>query len=76
MAIADNGAWLNRFQSALAHPEAADWRALFADECYWRDLVALSWNIVTLEGPDAIAAMASGPSRVTMFQERATRSRQ
>ncbi len=58
MAIADKGAWLNRFQSALAHPEAAEWRALFADQCYWRDLVAFTWNIVTLEGPDAVAAMA------------------
>ncbi|MEI9965667.1 MAG: hypothetical protein WDM92_14330 [Caulobacteraceae bacterium] len=57
-ADAYTGDWLARLQSALAHPEAADWRGLFAEECYWRDLVAFTWNIVTLEGPDAIARMA------------------
>ena len=57
-ASADQGQWLTRFQAALADPESADWRALFAPECYWRDLVAFTWNIVTLEGPGAIAEMA------------------
>ena len=54
---ADTGEWLNHLQSALTDPQAADWRALFADECYWRDLVAFTWNIVTLEGSDAIGEM-------------------
>ena len=57
-AIADIGEWLARFQSALANPGAADWRALFSDDVCWRDLVAFSWNIVTVEGPDAISEMA------------------
>ena len=48
---------LTRFEAALAAPERADWSQLFADECYWRDLLAFTWNIVTLEGRDAIAAM-------------------
>ena len=56
--IADHGEWLARFESALADPGAADWRGLFADECYWRDLLAFTWNIVTLEGSAAIADMA------------------
>jgi putative flavoprotein involved in K+ transport len=50
--------WLARFQAALGGPGAADWPSLFADEGYWRDLIAFTWNIVTLEGPEAIAAMA------------------
>jgi putative flavoprotein involved in K+ transport len=29
----------------------------FADDCYWRDLVAFTWNIRTLEGKDAIRRM-------------------
>ena len=32
-------------------------RALFGDECFWRDLVAFTWNVKTLEGRDDIAAM-------------------
>lgn len=51
-------AWLRRFEAALADPAAADWAGLFAADGYWRDLVAFTWSIVTLEGPDAIAAMA------------------
>ena len=30
---------------------------MFDDDCYWRDLVAFTWNIKTLEGKDAIRAM-------------------
>ena len=54
----DPGAWLVRFHQALAAPTTADWRGLFDDECAWRDLLAFTWNIVTLEGADAIGEMA------------------
>jgi len=57
-AAADQGAWLARFEAALAEPVAADWRGLFTQDCYWRDLLAFTWNIVTLEGAAAIADMA------------------
>ncbi|HYZ25221.1 MAG TPA: nuclear transport factor 2 family protein, partial [Rhodopila sp.] len=30
---------------------------LFQDDCYWRDLVAFTWNIRTMEGKPAIRAM-------------------
>jgi putative flavoprotein involved in K+ transport len=50
-------AWLARFEEALKAPARADWSQLFGDECYWRDFVAFTWNIITLEGRDAIAAM-------------------
>jgi putative flavoprotein involved in K+ transport len=30
---------------------------LFGDECFWRDLVAFTWNVKTMEGRDEIAAM-------------------
>ncbi len=32
-------------------------RELFGDECYWRDLIAFTWNIKTLEGAAEIGAM-------------------
>ncbi len=54
----DPGDWLARFQKALADPDATDWRALFDDEGCWRDLLAFTWNIVTLEGAQAVAEMA------------------
>lgn len=50
--------WLARFEDALGNPDAVDWHGLFAGHGYWRDLIAFTWNIVTLEGAKAIAAMA------------------
>lgn len=50
--------WVQRFAAALSRPDPAGLAALFADECYWRDLLAFTWNIVTLEGRGEISAMA------------------
>ncbi|MEJ1965476.1 MAG: NAD(P)/FAD-dependent oxidoreductase [Gammaproteobacteria bacterium] len=55
--------WLEKFSAALAAPDRADWSALFVEECFWRDFVAFSWNIVTVEGVAAIAAMARAQAR-------------
>ena len=49
--------WLASFDRALAGADIAATLALFGDECYWRDLVAFTWNVKTLEGRDEIAAM-------------------
>ena len=49
--------WLRRFEAAMAAPARADWSQVFAEECYWRDLLAFTWNIITLEGREAIRAM-------------------
>jgi putative flavoprotein involved in K+ transport len=50
--------WLARFSDALERQDTAAIKALFATDCYWRDLVALTWNIKTVEGRDAIGEMA------------------
>ena len=50
-------AWLAEFGDALAAGDPAAAAALFAPDCYWRDLVAFTWNIKTMEGRDAIAEM-------------------
>jgi putative flavoprotein involved in K+ transport len=55
--------WLERLATALAAPESADWSSLFVKQCFWRDFVAFSWNIVTVEGVEAIAAMARAQAR-------------
>ena len=50
---------------------ATRWQAsrLFQDECYWRDLVSLTWNIKTVEGRDAIAGMLAKPAAFTRPSE-------
>ncbi len=49
--------WLDRFERALAGRDVAAAAACFAVTCFWRDLIAFTWNIETLEGRDAIRAM-------------------
>jgi putative flavoprotein involved in K+ transport len=50
--------WLARFGDALAQKDIEALKALFAADCYWRDLVAFTWNIKTMEGRDEIGRMA------------------
>jgi len=49
---ADN--WLGQFEEALAKPEDGALKTLFHPDSYWRDVLALSWKIQTLNGRDAI----------------------
>ena len=49
--------WLERFDSALQTGDAAAAADLFATESYWRDLVAFTWNIRTVEGRDGVTRM-------------------
>ena len=49
---ADN--WLAQFEEALGKPDEALLKTLFHPDSYWRDVLALSWNIQTLNGRDAI----------------------
>ncbi len=48
--------WVSGFADALSRGDAEEAAGQFAETCFWRDLVAFSWNIVTFEGRDAIAA--------------------
>ncbi|HEU5416822.1 MAG TPA: hypothetical protein VFV41_03945 [Streptosporangiaceae bacterium] len=49
--------WLEEFGAALAAGDAGGAAALFTRDCYWRDLIAFTWNIKTLEGRGDIAGM-------------------
>ncbi len=53
-------AWLTSFDKALQSQDVAAVTDLFAEQCYWRDLVAFTWNIRTMEGRDQIADMLEG----------------
>ncbi|WP_099864963.1 NAD(P)/FAD-dependent oxidoreductase [Pararhizobium haloflavum] len=48
---------LDTFGEALAKGKIDDAVTMFAQECYWRDLVAFTWNIKTMEGRDEVRAM-------------------
>ncbi len=43
-------AWLASFSERLGKGDIAAALELFADDCYWRDLVAFTWNVKTMEG--------------------------
>ena len=47
-------AWLTAFEAALSARDVAAASALFATESWWRDLIAFSWNITTVEGRDGV----------------------
>ena len=49
--------WLARLNIALRHGDVASVVKLFGRECYWRDLVSLTWNIFTAEGHAEIQRM-------------------
>lgn len=48
--------WLARFETALHSGNKASLRDLFGNECHWRDLLAVTWNITPFEGPDNIVS--------------------
>ena len=59
--------WLSRFGDALTRGDAAAAAELFAEESFWRDLVAFTWNIKTVEGragvPTCSSARSATPGR-------------
>jgi putative flavoprotein involved in K+ transport len=50
-------AWLADFNTALTVRDAAAAADLFATASFWRDLVSLTWNITTVEGPAGVRDM-------------------
>lgn len=49
--------FLDTFGKALQDGKIQEVIDLFLDDCYWRDLVAFTWNIKTVEGKDQIRDM-------------------
>ncbi len=46
--------WLAQFERVLADSDDIGLRALFHPQSYWRDVLALTWDILTLNGRDMI----------------------
>jgi putative flavoprotein involved in K+ transport len=72
---ADN--WLVQFEGALAKSGGGQLKALFHPDSHWRDVLALSWNIQTVSGADAILreltahAGRAGPTAFAVDPDRA-----
>ena len=49
--------WLESFEQALVTGDAAAAAGHFATTSFWRDLVAFTWNIKTVEGPQGVRDM-------------------
>lgn len=50
-------AWLSAFEAALAARDVETAASMFALDSFWRDLVAFTWNIKTVEGQAGVAEM-------------------
>ncbi|MFH0298214.1 NAD(P)/FAD-dependent oxidoreductase [Bradyrhizobium sp. 31Argb] len=68
--------WLARFEDALRKPGDGALNFLFLPDSFWRDILALSWNIQTVDGADAIIAELkrhagrAAPRRLTIDPDR------
>lgn len=49
--------WLDSFTQSLGKSDIESTLRLFVDDCYWRDLVSMTWNIKTMEGKESIKSM-------------------
>ncbi|MEA2481469.1 MAG: putative flavoprotein involved in transport, partial [Thermoleophilaceae bacterium] len=49
--------WLTSFEKALAEGDAEAASELFLEDSYWRDLIAFTWNLKTVEGPGGVRDM-------------------
>jgi putative flavoprotein involved in K+ transport len=47
--------WLAAFQTALASQDVARIGALFHLDCHWRDILAFTWQLTSVEGRDDVA---------------------
>jgi cation diffusion facilitator CzcD-associated flavoprotein CzcO len=69
--------WLTQFEAALAERDAGALRALFHPASFWRDVLALSWKLQTLNGAAMILkelpalASAAAPKNFLIDPERA-----
>ena len=51
-------ALIGKLEAALARGDVDGAVDMFGEECFWRDLVAFTWNIKTVEGRDGSARHA------------------
>ena len=57
--------WLADFGEALEQGDVDRAAGLFGEQSFWRDLIAFSWNIVTVEGPAGVRGLLEGTLATT-----------
>jgi putative flavoprotein involved in K+ transport len=57
--------WLADFEAALAARDVERAAGLFATTCYWRDLIAFTWNLKTVENRDGVADLLRATMETT-----------
>lgn len=73
--------WLKNLQQKISQNHLSDVSELFIDECWWRDIVALSWDITTKHGRNEISqflqlqAAKSGFGQLDVIDEGALQPR-
>lgn len=63
--------WLTKLQIQLAHPESISLETIFHKESWWRDMLALDWDMRTLHTATEIEAFLrkrQGPSALSNFR--------
>lgn len=67
--------WLDAFERALGSPDTATLDGLFLADSFWRDVLALSWNLQTTAGratiAQALTALAPAPNGFKIAPNRA-----
>jgi putative flavoprotein involved in K+ transport len=58
-------AWLTAFEDALTARDVGRAADLFATTSFWRDLIAFTWNITTVEGPEGVRDLLSATLEAT-----------
>lgn len=61
--------WLSQFASALEHDQVDAAADLFLPDGYWRDLLALTWDLRTLQGPERIKSVLAERLAATGFSK-------
>jgi putative flavoprotein involved in K+ transport len=57
--------WLAGFEAALTAHDPEGVAALFAATSFWRDLVAFTWNLTTVENRDGVADLVRATAETT-----------
>ncbi|MDI1486298.1 MAG: hypothetical protein OHK93_005525 [Ramalina farinacea] len=50
--------WLSSFNAVAGANDASQLSSLFLEESYWRDLLCLTWDFHTMQGPEKICVQA------------------
>jgi cation diffusion facilitator CzcD-associated flavoprotein CzcO len=52
--------WLSAFEAAAGRDDIDGILELFVDDCWWRDWLAVTWDLRTMRGAEGIRALAGG----------------